>query len=112
VYRALDIFVLPSRKPEPFGFVTVEAMTQGRAVIGTNHGGTCELIEEGVTGLLVPPSDPQALVTAIERLLRDRALRETMGRAAANYARANFGQPRYQEKMRYIVDQLIASRVM
>lgn len=38
VYRALDIFVLPSRKPEPFGRVTVEAMTQGRAVIATNHG--------------------------------------------------------------------------
>lgn len=110
VYRALDIFVLPSRKPEPFGFVTVEAMTQGRAVIGTNHGGTCELIEEGVTGLLVPPSDPKALVTAIERLLGDRALREKMGKAAANYAHANFGQPRYQERMRHIVDQLVASQ--
>jgi glycosyltransferase involved in cell wall biosynthesis len=109
VYRALDIFVLPSRKPEPFGRVTVEAMMQGRAVIATNHGGTCELIQEGVTGVLVPPSDAKALVTAIERLLKDRTLGEKMGQAAATYARENFGMPRYQDRMRDIMDRLVAA---
>jgi glycosyltransferase involved in cell wall biosynthesis len=109
VYRALDIFVLPSRKPEPFGRVTVEAMSQGRAVIATNHGGTCELIREGVTGMLVPPSDPKALVTAMERLLTDRALREKMGQAAATYAQENFGLPRYQDRMRNVIDHLVAT---
>jgi len=112
VYRALDIFVLPSRKPEPFGLVTAEAMTQGRAVIATNHGGTCELIQEGVTGMLVPPSDPQALVTAIELLLADRALREKMGRAAAKYARENFGLARHGEQLRNIIDQLVTHEQM
>ena len=106
VYRALDIFVLPSRKPEPFGRVTVEAMTQGRAVIATNHGGTCELIQEGVTGMLVPPSDPQSLVKAIELLLADQALRERMGQAAASYAHENFALPRYQDRMRAVIDLL------
>jgi glycosyltransferase involved in cell wall biosynthesis len=109
VYRALDIFVLPSRKPEPFGRVTVEAMMQGRAVIATNHGGTCELIQEGVTGVLVPPSDAKALVTAIERFLDDRSLGEKMGKAAATYARENFGLPRYQDKMRDVIDRLVAA---
>jgi len=109
VYRALDIFVLPSRKPEPFGRVTVEAMMQGRAVIATNHGGTCELIEEGVTGVLVPPSDSRALVNAIERLLKDRTLGENMGRAAAAYARENFSLPRYQDRMRNVIDGLIVA---
>jgi glycosyltransferase involved in cell wall biosynthesis len=106
VYRALDIFVLPSRKPEPFGRVTVEAMMQGRAVIATNHGGTCELIQQGVTGMLVPPSDPKALVTAIEWLLEDRTLGEKMGQAAAMYAREHFSMPRYQDRMREVIDYL------
>ena len=111
VYRALDIFVLPSRKPEPFGRVTVEAMMQGRAVIATNHGGTCELIQEGVTGMLVPPSDPRALVTAIERLLKDRTLGEKMGQAAAMYARENFSMPRYQDRLRNVIDHLVAAKL-
>jgi glycosyltransferase involved in cell wall biosynthesis len=109
VYRALDIFVLPSRKPEPFGRVTVEAMTQGRPVIATNHGGSCELIQEGVTGMLVPPSDPEALVRAIELLLADRTLREKMGLAAALYAREHFNLPRYQDRIRGIMDRLVAA---
>jgi len=109
VYRALDIFVLPSIKPEPFGRVTVEAMTQGRAVIATNHGGSCELIQEGVTGMLVPPSDPKSLAAAIELLLADRPLREKMGRTAAVYAQENFGLAGYQDRMRDVMDRLVAA---
>jgi glycosyltransferase involved in cell wall biosynthesis len=108
VYRALDVFVLPSIKPEPFGRVTVEAMTQGRAVIATNHGGTVELIENGVTGILVPPADPKALAAAIERLLGDPALRNKMGEAAAVYAQEHFGLPAYFEQMRKVIDDLVA----
>ena len=108
VYCALDIFVLPSTKPEPFGRVTVEAMTQGRAVIATNHGGTCELIQDGVTGMLVPPSDPIALADAIETLLADPTLCESMGKAAATFAKANFGLPGHGERMRNIIDELVA----
>lgn len=110
LYPTFDIFVLPSRKPEPFGRVTVEAMMQGRAVIATNHGGTCELIEDGVTGMLVSPSDPNSLAAAIDVLLADRNLRERMGQAAAVYARNNFGLPRYEEQMRDIIDQLVARK--
>jgi glycosyltransferase involved in cell wall biosynthesis len=110
VYRALDIFVLPSIKPEPFGRVTVEAMTQGRAVIATNHGGSPELIENGVTGLLVPPADPPALAAAIERLLLDPSLRESLGQAAAVYAQANFGLAHYGGQMQKLIDELVQSR--
>jgi len=108
VYRALDIFVLPSIKPEPFGRVTVEAMMQGRAVIATNHGGTVELIEDGVTGMLVPPSDPKSLAAAIELLLADRALREKMGQAAASYAKENFGLSGHGEQMGNVINELVA----
>jgi glycosyltransferase involved in cell wall biosynthesis len=108
VYRALDVFVLPSIKPEPFGRVTVEAMAQGRAVVATNHGGTCELIEHRVTGMLVPPSDPEALAEAIELLLVNPTFRERMGRAAATFANANFGLPSHGEQMRTIINELVA----
>jgi glycosyltransferase involved in cell wall biosynthesis len=107
VYRALDIFVLPSTKPEPFGRVTVEAMMQGRAVIATNHGGTCELIQDGVTGMLVPPSDPNALAEAIKLLLADSAFRQKMGQAAAIFAKANFGLPGHGEQIRNVVSELV-----
>jgi glycosyltransferase involved in cell wall biosynthesis len=108
VYRALDVFVLPSIQPEPFGRVTVEAMTQGRAVVATNHGGTCELIEHGVTGMLVPPSDPKSLAIAIEVLLTDAALRERMGRAAAVFAKTSFGMQGHREQIRSIINELVA----
>jgi glycosyltransferase involved in cell wall biosynthesis len=110
VYRALDIFVLPSIKPEPFGRVTVEAMIQGRAVIATNHGGTVELIEDGVTGMLVPPSDPKSLAAAIELLLADRVLREKIGQAAALYAQENFGLPGYGEQIRNVINDLVTQK--
>ncbi len=110
VYRALDIFVLPSIKPEPFGRVTVEAMKQGCAVIATNHGGTPELIQDGVTGILVPPSDPKALAEAIEMLLANPDLREKIGRAASDYAQINFGLPHYAIQMKQLLDGLGVDR--
>jgi glycosyltransferase involved in cell wall biosynthesis len=106
VYRALDIFVLPSRKPEPFGRVTVEAMMQSRPVIATNHGGTCEIIEDGVTGMLVPPADPAALAEKIELLLTDSALRERLGQNAAVYAQENFSLLRYQRQLQEVIDAM------
>jgi glycosyltransferase involved in cell wall biosynthesis len=110
VYDALDIFVLPSRKPEPFGRVTVEAMMHGLAVVATNHGGTCELIRDGVTGLLVPPSDPGSLAVAIERLLKDRAWRDQLGQSASRFAHESFSLPKYEERMRELIAELALCR--
>jgi glycosyltransferase involved in cell wall biosynthesis len=110
VYRALDVFVLPSIKPEPFGRVTVEAMTQGCAVIATNHGGSCELIKQGVTGMLVPPSDPKSLADSIAQLLSDSTLRKNMGKAASIYALNNFGLQNYGEQMRDIIHELVEAK--
>ncbi len=106
VYRALDIFVLPSVKPEPFGRVTVEAMLQGCAVIATNHGGSPELVHDGVTGLLVKPSDPAALAAAIQKLLNDPALRSRLGHAAAASAKETFGMQEYGRRIADILDRL------
>ena len=68
---ALDVLVLPSLQPEPFGLVVLEAMAAGCPVIATNHGGPVEVIEDGVTGVLVPPTDPGPMAEALLMLLRE-----------------------------------------
>lgn len=99
-YAAMDIFVLPSAQPEPFGGVVMEAMALGRPVIATNIGGSPEQVVDGVTGLLISPNDPLALADALERMTRDCAFRERCGRA---------GRKRIEEHFRLtaMVDRLL-----
>ena len=96
--QAGDIFVLPSLA-EPFGLVILEAMALGRPVIATDAGGPPEIIENGVTGLLVPPSDPPALAAAIRRLLTDRKATEAMGRRGQERFEARFTAARMAQDM-------------
>jgi glycosyltransferase involved in cell wall biosynthesis len=89
-YAAMDIFVLPSAQPEPFGGVVMEAMSLGLPVIGTRIGGTPDQIAEGETGFLIPPSDPKALAQALTRLIENPRLRESMGQAARTRIETRF----------------------
>jgi glycosyltransferase involved in cell wall biosynthesis len=75
------VIVLPSHR-EGLPMVLLEAMAHGRAVVATPVGGIPSLVEDGVTGLLVPAGDATALREAIERLLADPALRKRLGEAA------------------------------
>lgn len=78
--------IVPSLWEEPFGLVTIEAMMRGTAVVAANHGGCAECVSEGVTGLLTPPGDPDALAAAILRLARDKGLCESFGKAGREMA--------------------------
>jgi glycosyltransferase involved in cell wall biosynthesis len=71
--KAVDLVVHCSTSPEPFGRVIVEALLVGRPVIATRSGGPAEIIEEGVTGVLVRPGEPAELAGAIKQLLGDRS---------------------------------------
>jgi glycosyltransferase involved in cell wall biosynthesis len=74
--------IAPSLLPEPLGTVVCEAMSCGRAVIGTAHGGHPDIITHGVNGLLIPPGDSVALANAMQSLLEDPARRHRLGTAA------------------------------
>jgi glycosyltransferase involved in cell wall biosynthesis len=81
--RHLDVLVLPSYE-EPFGTVLAEAMAVGTPVVATNVDGLPEVVEDGVTGRLVAPGDPEGIAAAVLEVL---GRREQMGRAARDRAR-------------------------
>ncbi len=89
VTAALDVAVLPSYR-EALGLTILEAMALSRPVVASNVGGIPEMVEDGVTGLLVPPRDADALAGAIVRLLRDHPLADTLARAGHDLVHAQF----------------------
>jgi glycosyltransferase involved in cell wall biosynthesis len=90
VLRSVDILVNAS-DAEPFGLSVLEAQAVGVPVVGTAAGGIPDFVEDGVTGLLVPPRDPAALARALRRLADDPALRARLASAAAVEVRARHG---------------------
>lgn len=80
-WAGADAFVMPTTN-EAFGLVYQEAAAASLPAIGTRHNAVPEIIDDEVTGLLVPPGDRDALVHAMGRLIESAALREAMGRRA------------------------------
>ena len=89
-FAALDVFVLTSAQPEPFGGVVMEAMCMSKPVIATALGGSLDQVVEGETGFLIPPADPDALAEKILILLKDQTLRTRMGAAARRRIETHF----------------------
>ncbi len=77
--RCLDVLINASTEPEPFGHVILEGMILGVPVVATNFGGPPEIIESGVSGILVTPGDESDLAGAVDSLLSDNAYREGIG---------------------------------
>jgi glycosyltransferase involved in cell wall biosynthesis len=90
-YERAAVVACPSRR-EGYGVVAREAMAHGRPVVATAVGGLPDAVEDGVTGLLVPPRDPAALRAALTRLLGDAELRSRLGAAAHERARERFSR--------------------
>lgn len=88
-YRVLDLYVAPQRW-EGFGLTPLEAMACGTPVVATRVGAFDELVDPGVTGLLVEPGDPQALAAAARQVLADPAELDAMRGAARRHVEARF----------------------
>lgn len=82
ISAACDVFCLPSTKREGLARSVIEAMAYSIPPVVTDSGGSPELVVDGVSGFVVPPSDAEALADAIVKLYRDPELRARMGRAA------------------------------
>jgi len=105
VMTSLDILVSASWA-EPFGRVIIEAMAAGKPVIATMSGGAPEIVQDGITGVLVPPRDPQAIARAALRMLQDSKIRQEMGRAGQRRAQEHFSLDRNIRETQAVYEEL------
>jgi len=100
--------VVPSLWPEPLGSVVYEAMSRGKAVIGTKPGGHTDMIADGESGFLVPLGDTDALVEAMQKLIDDRELRERFGRVGRERAKSFTAKevvPRFEQIYQRLINK-------
>ena len=105
--RQADFGVLPSIQPEALGISNLEYMMAGKAHICSNNGAQPEYVHDGVNGLLVPPGDEQALLTAINQLINDTAGRSRMGTQAQKDFQDNLDYPTFYHKMTDLYRRLL-----
>ncbi|HEX2988603.1 MAG TPA: glycosyltransferase family 4 protein [Chloroflexota bacterium] len=105
VVQAIDLFAMASLW-EGFGLVFLEAMAAARPIVATEVSAVPEVVENGVTGLLVPPRDPQALADAMYRLLTERDRATAMGEAGLLKLKQQFSEDKMVQAIEQIYSQL------
>jgi glycosyltransferase involved in cell wall biosynthesis len=107
--KGLDLFVMSSIT-EGLGTSILDAMAASKAVVATSVGGIPEVVEDGVTGVLVPPHSAPALAEAILHLLRDAPLRRRMGEAGLARVRAQFSVDRMVDETLAVYERVAGTR--
>ena len=97
--HGFDILVLPSTLPDPFPTVILEAMASGKPVIATHHGGALEMINDQVTGLLIPIHDVEKASLVIEELIGNKERRIQMGEAGRKKVLTRYSLEAFENKM-------------
>jgi glycosyltransferase involved in cell wall biosynthesis len=106
LYRLMDVFVLPSYR-EGFPRAPMEASASGIASIVTDVRGCRQAVTDGDNGLIIPPKDPAALQSAIDRLLSDSCLRAELGRRGRQRAEREFDQRIVFERVAACYERLL-----
>ena len=109
ILSALDVVVLSSSAPEPFGRVVIEGMAAGKPVVATAAGGVPEIITDGVDGLLVPAKDSKAMARAITWLLSNPECAKKMGAAARQRVVQDFTVTLHVAKIQSVYDAILAT---
>ncbi|MCG3134304.1 MAG: N-acetyl-alpha-D-glucosaminyl L-malate synthase [Planctomycetes bacterium] len=107
VHAAADAFLLASES-ESFGLAALEASACGVPVVATRVGGVPEVVEDGVTGLLVPPGDPGAAAGALRRLAEDRPFARSLGASGRRRAVERFGEDAVLARYVAIYERVLA----
>ena len=104
-YARAAFSVVPSRWPEPFGMVGIEAMARGRAVAAFAAGGIPDWLQDGVNGVLAPAGDVDKLAGAIRGLLADPEYTRTLGTRAAALTAQKFTHAHYLDAMENLLEE-------
>ena len=104
-YKNIDIFILPSIQPEPFGLVVIEAMNNKLPVVATNHGGPVEIIENNIDGFLVDYKDAKEMAQVVNKLIKDKELRSYIATNAEEKVKKQFNVNRYVDEISCILDR-------
>ncbi|MGG5341710.1 glycosyltransferase family 4 protein [Enterococcus sp. AZ192] len=105
-YGSIDIFVLPSIKPEPFGLVILEAMARKIPVIATKHGGPLEIIQDDENGFLVDYENSEELVSKMNELITDEVRRKSLGEQGYLNQQTKFSLKHYIECLEKVLDEI------
>ena len=108
IMAASDIVVHSASEPEAFGRVIVEAMAAGRPVIATAAGGVLDIIEDQVTGLLVPPKNGALMAKAVQQLLQNREQARMIGQRAQQVAKERFSVKQHRAAVQRIYQKILA----
>ena len=103
----LDVLVSPSVQAEPFGRVLVEAGAFGKPVVATQEGAIPEVVEDGVTGILVPARDPESIAEAVNKLIMNPQLAKSMGENGKERANKYFSLDRMIKEIEEVVREVI-----
>lgn len=106
-YKGIDLFVLPSIQPEPFGLVVIEAMEYGLPVIATNHGGPVEIITNGVDGYLVDFNSATEMADRINEFIEDTSKITLMGAVAQKNKREKYSIDTMVRRIEEIFEELV-----
>jgi glycosyltransferase involved in cell wall biosynthesis len=101
-YDSIDIVLVPTTDPEPFGLVAIEGMLSKKPVIASNHGGIIEIVINKETGLLFEPNNQIELKRAIETLINNRDLLISFGEKGEKRAKLKFSLEKYIEDFKVL----------
>jgi glycosyltransferase involved in cell wall biosynthesis len=110
IYNSIDICVVPSRFPEPFGMVAAEAGLHGLPVVASRRGGLPEVVVNGKTGYVVDAEAPEQLAEKIWLLLNSPEMRIEMGRNGSTYVSTKLNSKSMNDKMDELFESLISQK--
>ena len=106
LFKTADVYCSPATGRESFGIVLLEAMALGRPVVAVNAGGPAEIIEDEISGLLVPAAEPERFALALERLVRSPRLRGELAVGGRRRYEERFTTPRMVEDLTVALERL------